>query len=217
MANTSLLRRFYIISATLLLCTEQRVHVSSPLVQQRHRLPHILQPLEVNLRHDKLPAIVVVVHLRERRTEVVRCLREDVAPGRDDHGVAVRLATGSVLTDLGGREDVALRLDGAGSEEDLPVRRSADEVDVSVRIKRDGTKGKKRNAPCRCGESGRVCDYLSALSSKHDSDLREPEVEAGEEADWGGRTSAADREGNEREGRTLADRRLRRRMKDVAG
>jgi hypothetical protein len=81
----------------LLTILQQRIHIPPPLIQQRHRLPDLLQPLQVDLGDCELPYVVVLLFYVRLR---VGDLAEDLSPGGDDQGVTVRASTGSIFADL---------------------------------------------------------------------------------------------------------------------
>jgi hypothetical protein len=92
-----------------------------------------------------------VVEVGNHDARSLRLAVEDIAPGVDDQAVAVGLPPVLVPAALSDREKVALVLDGAGAQQDFPVRaagrlgeggRNQDQVD---RTERTVEFGKRRS------------------------------------------------------------------------
>lgn len=137
---------------------------------QRHPLPDRRQLLEVDI-HDPelsdgavlgLPRILALAHHALE-------LRADLTPRVDDHAAPVADAPPArpvVPPDLRGRDDPALGLDGAGPQENLPVRPAR-------------RHGERRRVRQQLG--GGVAEFGALGQGKRR--LGEPQVEADEAAD----------------------------------
>ena len=80
------------------------------VLERRQPLPDLLQASEIEVTHQS--------------GIFVRSASHDVSPRIDNHRLTEAGATGVVATELGGRDDVALVLDGTGAQKRFPMNLS---------------------------------------------------------------------------------------------